>query len=54
VFVNEPHNIEAPYAVGDTLFIGPIAVAPNAPAFTATMTPHPLVGEDYDSAYYNR
>lgn len=53
-FVNEPHNIEAPYAVGDTLFLGPIAVAPNAPAFTATLTPHPLTGEDYDGAYYQR
>ncbi len=50
----EYHNIEEPYLDGATLHIGPIAVGPNAPTFTATLTPHPLANEDYNSAYYQR
>ena len=34
--------------------VGPIAVGPNAPSFEATLTPHPIAGEDYDSEYYDR
>lgn len=51
----EGNNIEAPYLDGDTVHLGPIAVGPdNAPKFTATLTPHPLPGEDYDSPFYQR
>ena len=53
-FQNDLHNIEEPYEVGTTLRIGPIAVGPNSPALTATLTPHPLAGEDYDSPFYQR
>ena len=49
-----PHNITEPTVVGDVLQIGPIAVGPDAPAFLATFTPHPLTDEDYDSDYYLR
>ena len=51
---NEFHNIAEPYEVGNTLHVGPIAVAPGAPTITAQFTPHPIAGEDYDSAYYAR
>ncbi|MFW6039111.1 MAG: TadE/TadG family type IV pilus assembly protein, partial [bacterium] len=51
---DELHNIEEPYTDGKIVHVGPIAVGPNAPAFTATLTPHPLAGEDYDSDYYQR
>ncbi len=50
----DPHNGTDPFETGDTLNIGPIAVGPNEPTFTATLTPHPIAGEDYDSAYYQR
>ncbi len=36
------------------LNIGPIRVGPGEPDFTAKFTPHPLPGEDYDSAEYDR
>lgn len=52
--VNEPHNVAEPYAEGDTLYIGPIAVGPAAPTFTAVITPHPIASENYNSAYYQR
>lgn len=51
----EFHNQQEPYIdAAGVLHVGPIAVGPNAPAFTATFTPHPIVGEDYDSDYYTR
>ncbi|MCE9591553.1 MAG: hypothetical protein K8S99_13640 [Planctomycetes bacterium] len=53
-FANEPHNIAEPVVTGTSLKIGPIAVAPGEPQFTATLTPHPLTGENYSSAYYQR
>ena len=49
-----PHNIAEPVIAGDVLQIGPIAVGPDAPAFVATFTPHPLADENYDSDYYFR
>jgi len=48
------HNLAEPYEVGSQLHVGPIAVGPGEPTFTATFTPHPLAGEDYDSSYYQR
>ena len=54
-FAGELHNQSEPYIDGDgVLHIGPIAVGPNAPSFTATLTPHPIAGEDYDGDYYQR
>ena len=54
-FAGELHNQQEPYIDGDrVLHIGPIAVGPNAPSFTATLAQHPLPGEDYDSDYYQR
>ncbi|MEM6505153.1 MAG: hypothetical protein AAF711_06775 [Planctomycetota bacterium] len=51
----ELHNQQEPYIDSDgVLHVGPIAIGPNAPSFTATFTPHPIVGEDYDSDYYTR
>ena len=51
----EFHNQQEPYVDADgVLHVGPMAVGPNAPAFTATFTPHPIAGEDYDSDYYQR
>ncbi|MEO0477218.1 MAG: hypothetical protein AAF085_14810, partial [Planctomycetota bacterium] len=51
----ELHNQQEPYIDTDgVLHVGPIAVGPNAPSFTATFAPHPIVGEDYDSDYYSR
>ncbi|MGB0767447.1 MAG: hypothetical protein ACPGYV_07030 [Phycisphaeraceae bacterium] len=54
-FAGELHNQQEPYIdIDGVLHVGPIAIGPNAPAFTATFTPHPIVGEDYDSDYYAR
>ncbi len=64
----EVHHLKAPYEVGTTLVIGPVAIEPFAlpvghkagdpvpgvMTFTAKLSPHPLAGEDYDSAYYQR
>ncbi len=51
----EFHNQQEPYIDADrVLHIGPIAVGPGSPAFTATLTPHPIADEDYDSDYYDR
>ncbi|MBI1338430.1 MAG: hypothetical protein GC164_15920 [Phycisphaera sp.] len=52
--VNESHNLSEPYEVGKVLHVGPIAVGPGAPQFTATFTPHPITGENYNSSYYQR
>ncbi|MEM6392266.1 MAG: hypothetical protein AAF797_05795 [Planctomycetota bacterium] len=53
---SEFHNEVEPIFDGTTVTVGPIRVGPsaNSPSFTATLTPHPLVGEDYDSDYYDR
>lgn len=51
---DEFHNLAEPYQVGAMLHVGPVSIAPGAPTFTATFTPHPLAGENYDSAYYQR
>jgi hypothetical protein len=53
-FANEVHNVDEPTEDGTTLTVGPIAVGPGEPTFTATLTPHPLAGEDYNSTYYQR
>jgi hypothetical protein len=50
----EAHNLQEPYLVGVGLHVGPIAVGPGAPAFTAQFTPHPIAGENYDGKYYQR
>lgn len=53
----EPHlgGAACTYDAGTgQVVIPPIAVGPGAPAFRVTMTPHPLTGEDYDAAYYQR
>ncbi len=50
----EFHNIEEPFVVGSMLHVGPIAIAPGEPTFTATFTPHPLAGENYNADYYQR
>jgi len=51
----ELHNQQEPYIDAQgVLHVGPIAIGPNAPSFTATFTPHPIAGEDYDSDYYSR
>ena len=50
----EPHNLAEPVVINGTLQLGPIALGPNDPQFTATLTPHPLAGEDYDNGYYQR
>jgi len=53
-FTNEVHNISPPQESGTQLTVGPISVGPGAPTFTCTMTPHPIAGENYNSAYYQR
>lgn len=53
-FANDFHNLDAPYQTGTTLHVGPIRVAPGAPTFEITLRPHPIAGEDYDAAYYQR
>lgn len=51
----EFHNQQEPYVDSDgVVHVGPIAVGPSAPSFTATLSPHPIAGEDYDSVYYSR
>ncbi len=47
-------NLAEPYETGSALHVGPIALGPGAPTFTATFTPHPIAGENYGSAYYQR
>ena len=48
------HNISEPRVVGTQLRIGPISLGAGSPTFTATLTPHPIAGENYNSAYYQR
>jgi len=52
--VNELHNVQEPYRSGDTLYVGPIFVGPSAPSFRAVLRPHPLAGENYNSARYDQ
>ena len=51
---NAHNDGNEPYQSGDTLHLGPIALGAGQPTFIATLTPHPLTGENYDSAYYQR
>lgn len=51
---NETHNLAEPVDNGTSLSIGPIAVEAGGATFTATITPHPIVGENYDSEFYQR
>ena len=64
-FDNELHNEEDPWVFGDTgLHIGPIAIGPEAPKFTAAFIQHPIPsdlpadhpfhGHSYDSRFYQR
>lgn len=51
----EFHNQQEPFVdASGVVHVGPIAVGPNEPSFTATFTPHPIAGEDYDSDFYDR
>ena len=51
----EFHNQQEPYVDADgVLHVGPMSIGPGAPSFSATFTPHPIAGEDYDSDYYQR
>lgn len=51
----ETHNLAEPYVDGaGVLRIGPIAVGPGDPRFTATLQQHPISGENYASSYYQR
>jgi len=52
--LDNAHNIAEPTVVDGMLNVGPIAVGPDDPAFSATLTPHPLAGENYGSTYYQR
>ncbi|MEX0774864.1 MAG: hypothetical protein WD042_04015 [Phycisphaeraceae bacterium] len=47
-------DINTPAPSGLSLHVGPITLAPGAPTFTAVMTPHPIAGENYNAAYYQR
>jgi hypothetical protein len=51
---SEYHNLAEPYQIGSTMHVGPISVGPGAPTFVATFTPHPILNEDYDGAFYNK
>ncbi|MCC6580569.1 MAG: hypothetical protein IT440_09015 [Phycisphaeraceae bacterium] len=53
-FAHESHNLQEPRITTGALWIGPIAVGPGAPRFTASLQPHPLPGENYNAAYYQR
>jgi len=44
----------APQKVGNALIVGPLPVGPDSPTYVATLEPHPLAGENYDSDYYQR
>ncbi|MEX0744062.1 MAG: hypothetical protein WD118_00560 [Phycisphaeraceae bacterium] len=48
------HNVEEPYIADGVLYAGPVLLGGNAPRFEAVVQPHPIPGEDYDSAYYDR
>ncbi len=47
-------QIDMPVSGGKSLHVGPMGIGPGAPTFTATFTPHPIAGENYDSSYYQR
>jgi len=44
----------APYVDGSVLVVPEIPVGPGQPNFSATFEPHPLAGENYDDAVYQR
>ncbi|MCX5662919.1 MAG: hypothetical protein NTW19_24815 [Planctomycetota bacterium] len=50
----ELNNLAEPTLSNGVLSIGPISVASGQPTFRATLTPHPIAGENYSSAYYQR
>lgn len=50
----ELNNQAEPVFAGGILSVGPISVSSGQPAFRATFTPHPIAGENYSSAYYQR
>jgi hypothetical protein len=52
--INNDHNLAEPTVLNTVLTIGPIAMGPGEPSFTATLTPHPITGENYASTYYQR
>ncbi len=51
---SEYHNDAEPFQAGSTLNVGPISLGTGQPTFTATLTPHPIVSENYNSAHYQR
>ncbi len=54
-FDGDFHNLQPPsLSAAGVLSVGPIAVGPGQPTFTATFTPHPIAGENYNSSYYQR
>jgi hypothetical protein len=49
------HNVAEPFVdEAGVLQIGPIAVGPGEPTFTASVAAHPIAGENYGSSYYQR
>lgn len=54
-FLDAPFFGAEPYMDGNRLIIPAMPIAPGSSAtFEATMEPHPLADEDYDSAFYQR
>ena len=55
-FSGEFHNLPGgePYITAGTLHLGPISLGAGEPNFEVELTPHPLPGEDYDAAFYQR
>lgn len=51
-FQGDDHNVTEPSLDEETLVIGPIAVGPNEPTFTAEFTPHPIADENYNDPFY--
>lgn len=39
---------------GTILVVDPISLGPGQPTFSATFTPHPIAGENYNAAFYQR
>lgn len=56
----EFHNLAEPIFAEGVLVIGPVAIGPPndagvySPTFTATFTPHPLAGENYNDPRYQQ
>ena len=53
---NDAHNLDNVQLVGQQIVLGRVAVSgqANAPTFRVTLERHPLAGEDYDAAFYQR